>query len=133
VVGGRGRGTASEEALNSSHKRVQGGAGVALTEVGRGEAADETVNAETAHGLVAETETGRGVTAHDQPPPAHDLSVLVDGEHARPERLAGAAGEDAKVICVLEVLREHDVTSVEEGRELRDGKVPYPPWVLVLV
>jgi hypothetical protein len=104
-----------------------------LTEVGRGEATDEAVNAETAHGLVTESEAGGGVAAHDQPPPPHDLSVLVDGEDARPEGLAGAAGEDAEMVRILEVLREHDVASVEEGRELGDGEVPDPPGVLVLV
>jgi hypothetical protein len=50
--------------------------------VGCGEAADEAVDAEAAHGLVAEAEAGRGVTAHDEPPPAHDLTMLVDGKHA---------------------------------------------------
>jgi hypothetical protein len=38
-----------------------------------------------------------------------------------------------EVVSVLEVLREHDVASVEEGRELGDGEVPYPPGILVLV
>jgi hypothetical protein len=132
-LGGGGRRTASEEALNGLHERVQGGAGVALTEVGRREAADKTVNAEAARGLVTEAEAGGGVAAHDQPPPPHDLSILVNGEDARPERLAGATGEYAEVVRVLEVLREHDVASVEEGRELGDGEVPYPPGVLVLV
>jgi hypothetical protein len=47
-----------------------------------GEAADEAVDAEATHGLVAETEAGGGVAAHNQAPPAHDLAVLVDGEHA---------------------------------------------------
>ncbi len=55
------------------------------------EAADEAVNAETAHGLVAGAEAGGGVAAHDEPPPAHDLAVLVNGEHSRPEWFAGAA------------------------------------------
>ena len=93
----------------------------------------KTVNAEAAHGLVAEAEAGGGVAAHDQPPPPHDSCVLVDGEDARPERFAGAAGEDAEVVCVREVLREHDVASVEEGRKLGDGEIPYPSGVMVLV
>jgi hypothetical protein len=37
------------------------------------------------------------------------------------------------VVRVLEVLGKHDVTGVEESRELRDGKVPHPPGVLKLV
>jgi hypothetical protein len=98
-----------------------------------GETADEAVDAETAHGLVAETKAGVGVASHDETPPAHDLTVLVDGEYARPEWFAGAACEDAEVICVLKVLREHEVTSVEEGCKLGDGKIPYTPGVLVLV
>jgi hypothetical protein len=73
------------------------------------------------------------VASHDEPPPAHDLTVLVDGEYARPEWFAGAACEDAEVICVLKVLREYDVASVEKGSELGDGEVPYPSGVLVLV
>ncbi len=88
------------------------------------EEASEAVDAETAHGLVAEAEAGGGVAAHDEPPLAHDLAVLVDGEHARPEWFAGSAREDAEAVRVLEVLSEHDVTGVEESRELGDGKVP---------
>jgi hypothetical protein len=82
VVGGRGGGTASKEALDSPHQRVQWGAGVALAEVRSGEAADEAVDAKAAHSLVAEAEAGGGVAAHDEPPPTHDLAMLVDGEHA---------------------------------------------------
>ncbi len=63
----------------------------------------------------------------------HDLAVLVDGEDTGPERLAGAAREDAEVVRILKVFREHDITGVEEGRELGDREVPYPPGVLILV
>jgi hypothetical protein len=46
-LGGRGRGSAGEEALNGAHEGVQRtrGAGVVLAEVGRGEAADEAIDA----------------------------------------------------------------------------------------
>ena len=43
------------------------------------------------------------------------------------------ACEDAEVICIRKVPREYDVASVEKGRELGVGEVPYPPGVLVLV
>ncbi len=82
MVGGRGRGSASKEALDSPHQRVQGRAGVAQSKVGGGEAADEAIDAEAAHGLVAETEAGGGVAFHNEPPLAYDLTMLVYGKHA---------------------------------------------------
>jgi len=130
---GGGRGPAGKEALNAPHQGVEGRAGVALAEVGRGEAPDEAVDAEAAHGLVAEAEAGERVASHDQAPALDDLAVLVDTEDTRPERLAGATGEDAEVVGILEVLREHDVTYVEEGRKLGDREVPDTPGVLKLV
>ena len=54
---GRPRRPTREEALDAAHQDVEGGSGVALAEVGRGEAAHEAVDAEAAHGLVAEAET----------------------------------------------------------------------------
>jgi hypothetical protein len=50
--------------------------------VSRSETADEEVDAETTHGLVIGTKRcGRG-GSHDEPPPANDLTVLVDGEYS---------------------------------------------------
>jgi hypothetical protein len=53
-----------------------------LAEVGRGEAADEAVNAEAAHGLVAQAQAGVWVAAHDEPPAADDVAVVVNREDA---------------------------------------------------
>ena len=130
---GGGRGPAGKEALNAPHQGVEGRAGIALAEVSRGEAPDETVDAEPAHRLVAEAEAGERVASHDEAPAFDDLAVLIDGEDARPERLASAPREDAEVVGILEVLREHDVAYVEEGRKLGDREVPYTPGVLKLV
>jgi hypothetical protein len=105
----------SEEALDSSHEGVERGAGVALPEVGGGETADETIDAKNAHGLVAEAEARGRVAPHDEAQSPHNLAMLVDGENAGPERLAGAACEDAEVVGVLKVLGKHDVAEVEEG------------------
>jgi hypothetical protein len=66
--------------LNGAHEGVQRGAGVALAEVGRGEASDEAVNAEAAHGLVAQAQAGVWVAAHDKPPAADDVAVVVNRE-----------------------------------------------------
>ena len=79
---GEGGGSTSEEALNGAHEGVQRGAGVALAEVGRGEASDEAVNAEAAHGLVAQAQAGVWVAAHDEPPAADDVAVVVNREDA---------------------------------------------------
>jgi hypothetical protein len=52
--------------------------------VSSGGTADGEVDAETAHGLqvvIGATRCGR-VVSHDEPPPAHDLTVHVDGEYA---------------------------------------------------
>ena len=131
---GRGGGSAaSEVALDAAHQSVEGGAGVALAEVGGGETADEAVDAEAAHCLVAQAEARPGVASHDEAPPADDLAVLVDGVDAGPERQARAAAEDAEVVGVLEVLSEHDVAHVEECGELRDREVPDAPRILKLV
>jgi hypothetical protein len=119
--------------LDGSHEGVERGASVALAEVGSGEAADETVDAEAAHGFVAQAEARVRITAHDKAPPADDLALVVDGEDARPEGLAGAAGKNAEVIRVLEVFSEHDVAVVQECRELCDREVPHTPGVLILV
>ncbi len=78
-------------------------------------------------------EASERVAPHDEAPALDDLAVLIDGEDARPERLAGAAGEDAEVVGVLEILREHEITDVEEGRKLGDREVPDAPGVLKLV
>jgi hypothetical protein len=59
--------------------------------------------------------------------------VLVDGEDAGPERVARAAGEDAEVIGVFEILCEHNVAHVEQSGELPNGKIPDSPGVLKLV
>ena len=119
--------------MDGSHEGVERGASVALAEVGSGEAADETVDAEAAHGFVAQAEARVRITAHDKAPPADDLALVVDGEDARPEGLAGAAGKNAEVIRVLEVFSEHDVAVVQECRELCDREVPHTPGVLILV
>jgi hypothetical protein len=96
----------------------RGRARVALTEVSGSEADNEAVDAEAAHGLVAKAGAGGGVAAHDEPPLAHDLAVLVDGEHARPEWFAGAAREDAEVVRVLEA------NMGQGGREKGGGGPP---------
>jgi hypothetical protein len=129
----RRRRPTGEEALDGAHQDIEGGAGVALAEVGRGKPADEAVNAEATHGLVAETEAGVDVTAHDEAPAGNHLAVLVDGEHAGTERSTSATREDAEVIGILQILSEHDVTDVKEGRELGDREVPDAPSVLELV
>ncbi len=115
------------------HEGVEGGAGILLPEVGGGEAANEAINAEATHGLVAEAEAGMLVAPHDEAPSADDLAVLVDGEHTRPKMLSGAASEDAEVVDILEVLSEHDVAEIQEGSQLGDGEVPHAPGVLIVV
>jgi hypothetical protein len=104
-----------------------------LAEVGGGEAANEAVDAETAHGLVAEAEAGVDVASHDEAPAAGNRAGLIDGEYAGPERLSGAAAEDAEVIGVLEVFGEHDVAVVKQCSKLRNREVPDAPRVLELV
>jgi hypothetical protein len=74
--------------------------------VSRSETADEEVDAETTHGLVTGTmRCGRG-GSHDEPPPANDLTVLVDGEYSHEQMVGRCASEDAGLICVREVLPE---------------------------
>ena len=97
------------------------------------EAADEAVDAKAAHRFVAEPEAREGVAAHDEPPALNYAAVLVDGKGAGPEWFAGAASEDAEVVCVLEILGKHDIADVQHRRELRDGEVPDAPGVLHLV
>ena len=80
-----GRGSAGEEVLNGAHEGVQRRAGAALAEVGRGEAADEAIDAETTHGLVAQAEAGVWDAAHDEPPAADDMALMVDGEDTGPK------------------------------------------------
>jgi hypothetical protein len=104
--------------LNSSHEGVERRTSVALPEVGGGEAADNAIDAEATHGLITQAEAGRRVTPHDEAPAPDDGAVLVNGEDARPEGFAGAAGEDAEVVRVLEVLGKHDVAVVEESSKL---------------
>jgi hypothetical protein len=104
--------------LNSSHEGVERRTSVALPEVGGGEAADDAINAETTHGLVAQAEAGRRVTPHDEAPPANDGTMLVNGKDARPKGFASTTGENAKVVRVLEVLGKHDVAVVEESSQL---------------
>jgi hypothetical protein len=118
--GGRRRRPSREKALDGAHQSIEGGAGVALAEVSRGKPANKAINAEATHGLVTEAEAGVDVAAHDEAPAGNHPAVLVDSKHAGPERSTGAAREDAEVICILEILSEHDVTDVEEGRELGD-------------
>ena len=125
--------SASQEALDAAHEGVEGRAGVALAKVGRGEAPDKAVDAEAAHGFVAEAKAGLRVTAHDQAPAPDDLAILVEGEAGRPHGLARAAAEDAEVISVLKVLGEHDIAGVEESGERRDREVPDAPGILILV
>jgi hypothetical protein len=60
---GAGRRRRRRGALDATHEHVEGGAGVALSEVGGSEAADEAVDAKTAHGLVAEAEARGGATS----------------------------------------------------------------------
>jgi hypothetical protein len=62
-----------------------------------------------------------------------DLAMLIDGQDAGPEGMAGAAREDAEVVCVLKFLDEHDVTDVKQRCQLRDREVPHAPSVLKLV
>ena len=97
-LGWGGRGTAGEEALDGSHEGVEWGAGVALAEVGGGQTADEAVDAEATHGLVTQAQACVWITAHDEAPPADDVALVVNGEDARPEGFASAAGEDAEVV-----------------------------------
>ena len=80
--------------LTASHEGIEGGARVALAEVGSREAAHEAVDAESAHGLVAETEAGPAgvqVAPHDEAPAGNDLAVFVDGTREGPRRAAGRA------------------------------------------
>ena len=131
-----GRSAAGEETLDGAHHSVEGGSGVALAEVGGGEAAYEAVDAEAAHGLVAQAEAGPGVASHNEAPALDNVVATVDGfdgVDAGPEGSAGAAAEDAEVVGVLEILSEYDVAIVEERGELRDGEVPDAPWILEVV
>ena len=77
--------------LTASHEGIEGGARVALAEVGSREAAHEAVDAESAHGLVAETEAGVRVAPHDEAPAGNDLAAFVDGTREGPHRAASAA------------------------------------------
>ena len=104
--------------MDSTHEGVERRASVALPEVGGSEAADNAVDAEATHGLVAQAKAGRRVAPHDEAPAADDGTVLVNSEDTRPKGFAGAAGKDAEVVGVLEVLGKHDVAVVEEGSEL---------------
>ena len=104
--------------MDSTHEGVERRASVALPEVGGGGAADNAVDAEAAHGLIAQAEAGRRVAPHDEAPAADDSTLLVDGEDTRPEGFAGASGKDAEVVSVLKVLGKHDVAVVEESGEL---------------
>ncbi len=56
-------------------KALRGGTGVALAEVGRGETADEAIDAEATHGLVAETEAGVDIASHDEAPAGDHLAL----------------------------------------------------------
>ncbi len=139
-LGLRGGPPSGEKALDGTHQSVEGGARVALAKVGGGEAANEAVDAKTAHGLVAETEAGVDVTSHNEvrgaSGRADDRAGLINGEYAgpdSPEGLPGAAAEDAEVIGVLEVFGEHDVAVVEECSKLGNGEAPDAPRVLELV
>jgi hypothetical protein len=96
-----GSATRKEEALDGTHESSERRASVALSEVSSGEAADKVIDAETAHGFVAQAEARGLVAAHDEAPAAHDLAVLVIGEDAGPERFSRAAVETAEVIRVL--------------------------------
>ncbi len=58
------------------HEGVERGASVALAEVAGGESADEAVDAETAHGLIAEPEAGVGVAACAAADDAEMVGVL---------------------------------------------------------
>ena len=58
--------------------------------------------------------------------------MLVNDEDLGPHGAARAAGENADVVHILEILGEHDATMVEEGGQLPDGKVLHAPWVLEL-
>jgi hypothetical protein len=82
--------------------------------------------AKTAHGLVAEAEARRRIASHDEAPPPYDLAILIDGEDAGPERLAGAAGENAEVVSVLEVLGKHDIAEVEKAGSWETEKYHTP-------
>ena len=82
---------------------VDRGSGVALAKVSLREAPNETVDAKSAHGIVAEAEEGENVAAHDEPPASDHLAVLVDCEDPGPERWTGAARENAEVVRVLVV------------------------------
>ncbi len=62
--GRRRRPAAGQKPLDAAHEGVQRRAGVTLPEVGGREASNEAVDAETAHGLVTETQARRGVAAH---------------------------------------------------------------------
>jgi hypothetical protein len=105
-------------ALDASHKNVERGTGVALTKVSRREASNETVNAKSAHGLVAKAEAGENIAAHDEPPAGDHLAVLVYCEDPGPERSTGATRKNAEVVRVLKVFGEQDVTGVKQGRKL---------------
>jgi hypothetical protein len=128
---GRRRRPTREEALDGAHQGIEGGAGVALAEVGRGEPADEAINSEGTHGLVAETKAGVDIAAHDETPAGNHPAVLVDGEHAGPERSTGAFREDAKVIDILQILCEHDVQTSRRAAswETEKYQTPQASWI----
>ena len=130
---GRRGATARQEALDTPHEGVEGGPSVALAEMSSREAANEAINAEAAHGLVAEAQASERVTAHDQAPASDDLAMLVDSKREGPHRTASAPAEDTEVVGVLKVLDEHEVAVVKEGGQLPDREVPDAPGVLVLV
>jgi hypothetical protein len=99
--------------LNRPHEGVEGRAGVALPKVGGGKPANEAVNAEAAHGLVAKAEAGVGVTAHDETPPRHNRPIFVESVDARPHGFASAARKDAEVVGILEVFGKHNVVDIK--------------------
>jgi hypothetical protein len=124
------RSTPGQGALDAPHEHVKRRAGVALAEMSGSEAADEAVNAETAHGLVTETEARVGVAAHDEAQVLHNLPGFINGEDPGPEGFAGAARKDAEVIGILQVFRKHDIAHVEEGGQLAYQGIPDAPRVL---
>ena len=67
----------SKKALDALHEDIEGGTRVALAKVSRGEAANEAVNADAAHSLIAQAKAAVGIASHDKAPLLDDLSGLI--------------------------------------------------------
>ncbi len=88
-----------------------------LSEVSSSETANEALDFETRHGLVAESEACFGGTAEDQAELPFDGAVRSEGEDPRPAQKACASSEGGQVVCVFQVFGVHHVANVEQDSE----------------